>query len=461
MIVKENKMGVRPVKRLIISMSLPMMISMLVQALYNIVDSVFVSRMGESALTAVTVAFPMQSLMIAVSSGTGVGINAMLSTSLGAKDFEKTDAAANKGVFLAFCSYIAFLLLGLFAAEPFIATQSQTPEVIAYGTSYLKIVTILSVGLFFQMTFERLLQSTGLTFYSMITQAMGAVINIILDPIMIFGLLGFPAMGVAGAAYATVIGQSAAAILALLFNLKVNREIHFSLDRILKSDAATIGRIYAVGIPSILMMSIMSVMSFFMNKILKGFSETAVAVYGVYFRLQSFFFMPVFGMNNGIIPVLAYNYGAKKRERIDEALRFGVVLAVCIMTVGTIIFEVFPDRLLDIFNADDNMRSIGVTALRIIAIHYPFAAVAISLGTVFQAFSKSIYSLIISVCRQLLILLPVAWAIAYFTGDVNRVWFSFLVAEGMSCVLSVIFFRIVYAQTVEPISKKESIVTGI
>ena len=433
---------------------------MLVQALYNIVDSVFVSRMGESALTAVTVAFPMQSLMIAVSSGTGVGINAMLSTSLGAKDFEKSDSAANKGVFLALCSYIVFLLLGLFAAEPFIASQSQTPEVIAYGTVYLRLLTTLSAGLFLQMTFERLLQSTGLTFYSMITQTAGAVINIILDPIMIFGMFGFPAMGVAGAAYATVIGQSVAGLLAILFNLKVNKELHFSPDRILKPDAATIRRIYAVGIPSILMMSIMSVMSFFMNRILKGFSETAVAVYGVYFRLQSFFFMPVFGMNNGIIPVLAYNSGAKKRARIDEALKFGVVLAVCIMTVGTIIVELFPDRLLDIFNADDHMRSIGVTALRIIAIHYPFAAVAISLGTVFQAFSKSIYSLIISVCRQLLIQVPVAWAIAYITGDVNKVWFSFLAAEGMYCVLSVIFFRIVYAQTVEPIGKKNTVNAG-
>ena len=452
-VIKENKMGVKPVKGLIISMSLPMMISMLVQALYNIVDSVFVSRMGESALTAVTVAFPMQSLMIAVSSGTGVGINAMLSTSLGAKDFDKSDAAANKGVFLAFCSYLVFLLLGLFAAEPFIATQSQTPEVISYGTAYLKIVTTLSIGLFFQMTFERLLQSTGLTFYSMITQTVGAVVNIILDPIMIFGLLGCPALGVAGAAYATVIGQTVAGALALIFNLKVNKEIHFSMDRVLKSDPATIWRIYSVGIPSILMMSIMSVMSFFMNKILKGFSETAVAVYGVYFRLQSFFFMPVFGMNNGIIPVLAYNYGAKKRSRIDEALKFGVILAVCIMTVGTIIFELFPDKLLDIFNADANMKSIGITALRIIAIHYPFAAVAISLGTVFQAFSKSIYSLIISVCRQLLILLPVAWALAYFTGNVNNVWFSFLAAEGMSCVLSIIFFKLVYAETVAPIEK--------
>ncbi|MCR4792072.1 MAG: MATE family efflux transporter [Lachnospiraceae bacterium] len=428
---------------------------MLVQALYNIVDSFFVAKIGESALTAVTVAFPMQSLMIAVSSGTGVGINAMLSSSLGAKHFDKSDSAANNGVFLAFCSYVAFALLGLFAAEPFIATQSQTPEVIEYGTSYLKIVTILSIGLFCQMTFERLLQSTGLTFYSMITQTAGAVTNIILDPIMIFGLFGCPAFGVAGAAYATVIGQCVAGLLALIFNLKVNKEIHFKLENIVKPDAGTIGRIYAVGVPSILMMSIMSVMSFFMNKILSAFSETAVAVYGVYFRLQSFFFMPVFGMNNGIIPVLAYNFGAKKRERIDEALKFGVVLAVSIMTVGTAVFELFPDKLLDIFEADANMKAIGIPAMRIIAIHFPFAAVAISLGTVFQAFSKSIYSLIISICRQLLILLPVAWAIAAITGDVGKVWYCFLASEGVSCILSIIFFKMVYKETVEPMGKTQ------
>ncbi len=433
-------------------MSLPMMISMLVQALYNIVDSVFVSWLDKSALTAVTVAFPMQSLMIAVASGTGVGINAMLSTALGARDFEKSDSAANKGIFLALCSYIIFLLLGIFATGPFIDAQLETPEAISYGTAYLRIVTTLSIGLFCQMTFERLLQATGQTFYSMISQTVGAVVNMILDPIMIFGFLGFPAMGVAGAAYATVIGQSIAAVVAICFNLKVNKEIRFGVDRIFARDPATIRRIYAVGIPSVLMMSIMSVMSFFMNKILRSFSETAISVYGVYFRLQSFFFMPVFGMNNGIIPVLAYNYGAKKRARIDEALRFGLILAVCIMTLGTVIFELFPDRLLDIFHADEDMKSIGIIALRIIAIHYPFAAVAISLGTVFQAFSKSIYSLIISICRQLLILVPVAWAIAYFTNDVNKVWFSFLVSEGISCILSVIFFKKVYSQTVKPIT---------
>ncbi len=447
-----------PVKKLIITMSLPMMISMIVQALYNIVDSVFVSWLDTEslAMAALTLAFPIQSLMIAVGSGTGVGINAMLSTSLGEKRFDKSDAAANQGILLAFFSFIVFLLIGLFAVDPFFAHQSSDATVIAYGAPYLKIVTMMSFGLFMQMTLERLLQSTGLTFYSMITQTTGAVINIILDPIMIFGYFGCPALGTAGAAYATVIGQCVAATLALIFNLTKNKEIHISFKKIFTPEFSTIGRIYVVGLPSILMMSIGSVMSYFMNKILDAFSSTAVAVYGVYFRLQSFFFMPVFGMNNGIIHVLAYNYGAIMRERIDEALRFGVILAVCIMTVGTIIFEAIPGKLLDLFNAQDHVKAIGIPAMRIIALHFPFAAVAISLGSVFQAFSKSIYSLVISVCRQLVVLIPVAWALAYFTQNVGNVWFSFLVAEGVSCTLSILFFRVVYKQIVEPIAKTDS-----
>jgi putative MATE family efflux protein len=377
----------------------------------------------------------------------------MLSTSLGEKRYDKSDSAANQGILLGFFSFIVFLLIGLFVVEPFFANRSSDAAVIAFGVPYLKIVTMMSFVLFMQMILERLLQSTVLTFYSMITQTTGAVINIILDPIMIFGYFGCPALGTAGAAYATVIGQCIAACLALFFNLSKNKEIHLSIKKILFPEVSTILRIYGVGLPSILMMSIGSIMSDFMNKILDAFSSTAVAVYGVYFRLQSFFFMPVFGMNNGIIPVLAYNYGAKKRERIDEALRFGVVLAVCIMTVGTIIFEAIPGVLLDLFNAKEHVKAIGIPAMRIIALHFPFAAVAISLGTVFQAFSKSIYSLIISVCRQLVVLIPVAWALAYFTNNVGTVWFSFLVAEGVSCTLSIFFFRVVYKQVIEPIPR--------
>lgn len=451
---KENKMGVMPVPKLIVSMSLPMMFSMLVQALYNIVDAYFVAKIEEAALTAVSLALPLQMLMIAVGSGTGVGINAMLSTSLGEKRFDKSNAAANTGIFLAFCSFIVFLFLGLFAARPFIEGQTDSAVITEYGTTYLMIVMVFSLGLFFQMTFERLLQSTGLTFYSMISQLTGAIINMILDPIMIFGLCGFPKLGMAGAAVATVVGQTIAAVVSMILNLRKNKEITFRWKQIIHPDVEAIARIYRVGVPSILMMSIGSVMSYLMNKILGFFTdiaETARAVYGSYFRLQSFFFMPVFGMNNGIIPVLAYNYGAKKRKRIDEALRFGVIAAVVIMLFGTLIFELFPGTLLDIFEADENMKSIGIPALRIISIHFPIAAVAISLGSVFQAFSKSVFSLIISICRQLVVLIPAAWFLAIATGDVNKVWFSFIIAEVVSGILSVIFFRYVYKTTIGPI----------
>ena len=435
----ENKMGVMPVKRLIVSMSLPMMISMLVQALYNIVDSIFVSQINENALTAGTLAFPMQMLVISFGGGTGVGINALLSKALGEKRFDRADKAANTGIFLTVIHYVCFLLLGLFAAGPFIRTQTTEPEIIGYGTSYLSIVLVLSFGAFTQMLFERLLQSTGKTFQSMITQITGAVINIILDPILIFGLLGMPKLGVSGAAYATVFGQMTAGILAIIFNIRINKEIHFSPKLIFHPDKWTIGRIYAVGVPSILMMSIGSVMTYLMNRILIVFSTTATAVFGVYFKLQSFFFMPVFGLNNGLIPVLAYNYGAKKKERIQEALRFSVMLAFCIMVVGMTVFLLIPDRLLDLFSASEAMKSIGIPALRTIAIHFPVAGISIALGSTFQAFSKSIYALVISVSRQLVVLIPAAYLLS-LTGMLYLVWWSFPIAEVVSLMLSIFFY---------------------
>ena len=436
-------MGVMPVRKLIISMSLPMMISMLVQALYNIVDSVYVARLSESALTAVTLAFPLQNLMIALGSGTGVGINALLSRSLGQKRFDKSDAAANTGLLLTGFNTVAFILIGLFAASWFIHTQTADPEIIGYGSTYLRIVTCFSFGIFFQMTFERLLQSTGLTIYSMVSQATGAIINIILDPILIFGLLGLPKFGVAGAAYATVIGQVCAASLGLIMNLKFNREISFSFDKILHPQARIVKQIYLVGVPSILMMSIGSVMTYLMNRILIAFSTTSTAVFGVYFKLQSFFFMPVFGLNNGLIPVLAYNYGARSRSRIDEALKFSLMVAFGIMCLGTVIMNLFPAQLLGFFNASGDMLAIGVPALHIISVHFPIAAVCIVLGSIFQAFSQSIYSLIISIGRQLVILIPAAWLLAQ-TGNVNNVWWCFLIAETVSLLLSLVFFRRIY-----------------
>ena len=433
-------MGVLPVKRLIVTMSMPMMASMMVQALYNVVDSIFVSRISENALTAVTLAFPLQNLMIAVGAGTGVGINALLSRSLGEKKFDRSDGAANQGLFLTALSYFVFLFVGLFLARPFIMTQTADPEIIQLGATYLSIVNMLSVGVFFQMTFERLLQSTGRTFYSMISQATGAIINIIFDPILIFGLFGLPAFGVAGAAYATVLGQVTASILGLIMNRKYNSDINLSIKEVLNIRPDIIREIYFVGVPSILMMSIGSLMTYFMNRILIVFSTTAAAVFGAYFKLQSFFFMPVFGLNNGVIPILAYNYGAKKRERIHETLVFSIFLAVTIMTIGTAIFELLPDKLLSFFNASPEMLKIGIPALRIMGIIFPFAGASILMGSIFQAFSESIYSLIISVARQLVILVPAAYLLS-LTGVVSNVWWSFPIAEGVSFTLSLIFCR--------------------
>ena len=437
---KENKMGTMPVKRLIVTMSLPMMISMLVQALYNIVDSFFVAQISEDALTAVTLAFPLQNFMIAVGSGTGVGINALLSKSLGQKDQDKADRAANTGLFLQIFNYILFVIIGLFIVTPFVNSQTDVPVIASYAEEYLKYICFLSFGCFFQQTFERLLQSTGRTLYSMISQLTGAVANIILDPIMIFGLLGFPGMGVGGAALATVTGQCLAALVAMILNIKANHEIHFSWERILHPQAAVVRSIYFVGIPSILMISIGSVMTYLMNILLGSFSSTAQAVFGAYFKIQSFFFMPVFGLNNGLIPVLAYNYGARKRPRIYEALWFSLKLAFAIMFVGMITLAVIPGIILDIFNASEQMLGIGIPALRIICTHLPLAGIAIVLGSVFQAFSKSYFSLVISMSRQLVVLLPVAWLLS-LTGVLSSIWWAFPISEVVSVILTFVFFR--------------------
>lgn len=449
MSTKENKMGSMPVKKLIINMSLPMIISMMVQALYNVVDSIFVAKLSENALTAVTLAFPMQNLMIALAAGTGVGFNVLLSQGLGAKNLEKSDSAANNGIFLILINTIIFILIGLFAAVPFIHSQTSNTSIQADGIAYLQIICFLSAGAFMQITMERLLQATGRTLLSMVSQITGAAINIILDPIMIFGLFGFPKMGVAGAALATVIGQFLGASTGTFLNLKYNKEINISLKRIFKPRLRTIKPIYFIAIPSILMMSIGSIMTYAMNVILIAFSTTATAVFGVYFKLQSFFFMPVFGLNNGLIPVLSFNYGAKNKKRIDESLRFALSLAFGIMLIGAITFELIPGTLLDMFNASDDMKGMGITALRTIAVHFPLAAVGIVFSSVFQAFGQSIYSLIISVMRQLVVLIPAAWLLAQ-TGVVNNVWWAFLIAEIISLTTSIFFFKKVYRKMIHP-----------
>jgi MATE efflux family protein len=447
---KENKMGTMPVKRLILNMSLPMIISMMVQALYNVVDSIFVAQLSEEALTAVTLVFPMQNFIIALATGTGVGFNVLLSQGLGEKNYEKSDSAANAGVFLVLINTIIFVLIGLFGAIPFITSQTSDAAIQADAIIYLQIISFLSTGSFLQITGERLLQATGRTMLSMISQIVGAVANIILDPIMIFGLFGCPKLGVAGAAYATVIGQFIAAAVGLFLNVKYNKEIHLSIKQILRPRMRIIKPIYFIAIPSILMVSIGSVMTYAMNIILIAFSTTAAAVFGVYFKLQSFFFLPVFGLNNGLIPVLSYNYGAMNKKRIDEALRFSLALAFGIMLAGTLLLEVIPGVLLDMFNAADDMKSMGIIALRTIAIHFPLAAIGIVLSSVFQAFAQSIYSLIISVMRQLVVLIPAAWLLAQ-TGDVNNVWWSFFIAEIISLITSIYFFKKVYNSTISPL----------
>lgn len=448
---RENKMGTMPVPKLLLTMSLPMIISMLVQALYNVVDSIFVSQINENALTAVSLAFPIQNLMIAVASGTGVGVNALLSRSLGEKNYEQANRAANTSVLLTACSYVVFALVGIFGSRLFFASQTSDPQILEYGVQYMSIVCIFSFGLFFQVNMERLLQSTGLTFFTMITQGTGAIINIIFDPILIFGLFGFPEMGVAGAAAATVFGQIVAMCLGLFFNFKKNSEISLSFRR-MRFDLPTVKTIYTVGIPSILMMSIGSVMTFGMNKILLMFSSTAAAVFGVYFKLQSFFFMPVFGLNNGMVPIIAFNYGARNKKRITKTIRLSCTAAVCFMFCGLIVFQLIPEVLLGFFNASEDMLAIGCRALRTISISYVFAGFCVVLSSVFQALGNGVYSLTISVCRQLCVLLPAAWILARFLG-LDAVWWSFPIAEIASITISVLLFGRIYKKKIHPLGE--------
>jgi len=452
---EENKMGVRPIAPLLLSMALPMMISMLVQALYNVVDSIYVSWLSEAALTAVSLAFPIQNLMIAVGVGTGVGVNALLSRSLGEKNFKQADDAANNGLFLALCSMVLFVLFGLFFSGAFFRTQApDDPEILAGGTAYVSIVCTFSQGLFLQAMLEKLLVSTGKTFYSMLVQLAGALTNIILDPILIFGLLGAPKMGVAGAAAATVIGQWIGAGLGIWFNKTKNTEIHISLGG-MRPHLPTIGRIYAVALPSIAMQSIGSVMTFCMNRILWGFSSTAVAVFGVYFKLQSFIFMPIFGLNNGMVPIISYNYGARKPDRMIKTIGLSMAFATGIMLVGFTLFELCPAMLLGLFDASSEMLAIGVPAMRIIGIHFPIAGFCVIATTVFQALGRGMLSFWVSVGRQLLALVPLAFLFS-LSGDLNMVWLSFPCAELLSVGMCAIFLWMVYRQTIAPMLTAEA-----
>lgn len=449
--VQENKMGIMPVNKLVFNMSLPMMISMLVQACYNIVDSIFVAKLSEDALTAVSLAFPLQTLVIAVGAGTGVGVNALLSKSLGEKNYKMVNDSAANGGFLYVLSYLLFLVLGFTAVRPFYASQlkGSSPVILEIGVQYLSIVMIFSFGIFLQFFFERLLTSTGKTVFSMISQLTGALINIILDPILIFGLFGLPKLGVAGAAIATVIGQCAAGVVALVCHLKFNHEVTVSWKGF-RPNATIIGIIYMVGVPSIIMQSIGSIMTYCMNKILINFSSTAAAVFGVYFKLQSFFFMPVFGLNNGITPIIAYNYGAQQRKRMVKTIKFSMGVAFILMLIGFAAFELIPQALLAMFDASEDMLAIGCQALRIIALHFLIAWFCIIAGTVFQALGKAVYSMIVAIMRQLVVLVPAAYILAKF-GGLEAVWWAFPIAELMSFVVSTICLVNIYRKIIKPL----------
>ena len=444
-VIKENKMGVMPENRLLLSMAIPMMISMLVQALYNVVDSIFVSRISENALTAVSMAFPMQNIMIAVSVGFGVGINALLSRSLGQKNPEKANKVAVQGLLLEAISCLIMILVGIFGAEAFMRTQTNIEDIVNYGTVYLRICMTLSFGIFTQVTFERYLQATGKTIFSMITQLVGAVINIIFDPILIFGLLGFPKLGIAGAAYATVLGQIVGAGVAIILNRRHNPEVKLKLKNAIP-DWRLLGEICGISLPSIIMASIGSLTTYVMDLILVRFSSTAVAVYGVYFKLQSFIFMPVFGLNNGMVPIVAYNYGAQKPARIHKTMHLGMIYAASIMLIGLAVFQLFPETLLSFFDASPAMVAIGVPALRRLSLSFIFAGICIISGSVCQALGYSIYGMFISIARQIVVLIPAALLLAS-TGVLANVWFSFPIAEIMSIVMSLIFLRIALRKT--------------
>ena len=452
----ENKMGVMPVGKLLFNMALPMVISMLVQALYNVVDSIYVSRISESAVTALSLAFPVQNIQIGFATGIGVGVNALLSKSLGEGNRERANRAAGNGMFLVVIATALFMLFGVFGTDPYYAVQSQVEETVANGIIYTTICCVGTLGIFAEILFERLLQASGRTVYTMITQGVGAIINIVLDPILIFGWFGFAPMGIAGAALATVIGQWVAALLALVFNLWRNPDVKLGLKYIApKADA--IRPILMVGIPSAIMMAISSVMNFSMNQIFLGFEkvgETAAGVFGIYYKLQSFFFMPVFGLNNATISIVAFNYGARKPHRITGTLKRSVCTVLGIMIAAFLTFQLLPEALLSIFHPSDDFLAIGISALRTISFHFPLAAVCIAVSASFQALGNGIYSSITSLCRQMFALLPAAYLLS-LSGQVSLVWFAFPIAEVVSLTVTLILYSRIYKRKIRPLFQEE------
>ncbi len=452
----QNKMGTMPVRKLLISMSLPMMASMLVQALYNIVDSIFVSRVSEAALTAVSISFPIQNLMISLGVGIGVGVNALLSKSLGEGNQKHAQRIALQGIFIELICCLIFILIGFFAMDVFFRGQTNDAEIIALGKDYLSICCIFSVGLFAQLIFERLLQATGRTMLSMISQCTGAITNILCDPLLIFGVpaLGIPAMGVTGAAIATVFGQIVGGIVAIVLNVRKNKELHFAV-RGFRVEGKVCGSILYIGIPSAIMGSIGSFMTYGINKILFAFGEigkTAAAVFGIYFKLQSFVFMPVFGLNNGMVPIVSFNYGARRADRILQTVRLSAIYAVSIMVVGMAVVQLIPGQLLLLFDASEHMLRIGVPALRIISLCFVFAGFSIVCSSLFQALGNSFFSMIMSITRQLAVLLPAAYVLAHTIG-LEAVWYAFPIAEVFCLVIAVIMLRHTYNKVIKPLDE--------
>ena len=450
--LQENKMGVMPIGKLMVNMALPMIISMLVQALYNVVDSIYVSQISESAVTALSLAFPVQNMQIGFAVGIGVGVNSLLSKSLGQKNQEQANRTAGNGIVLMGIVTVLFMLFGFFGVRPYYEMQSTVTETVEGGIAYTRICCLLTAGIFMSVLGERLLQATGRTVYTMICQSTGAIVNIILDPILIHGWFGAPAMGIAGAAVATVIAQWVSAAMTIYFNLRHNPELSFAAAYF-KLDKATVGSILTVGVPSIVMNGIGSVMNFGMNQILQGFTETATSVFGIYFKLQSFFFMPLFGINNATISIIAFNYGAQKPERITKTLKLTCTVALCLMTFGLLVFQLVPELLLGLFNPSETFLTIGKAALRTISWSFPIASICIALTACFQALGNGIYSTIVSICRQMLVLLPAAYLLS-LTGQVNAVWLSYPIAEVVSGTVTLILFRRIYRQKIAPLFAK-------
>ncbi|MFC2584748.1 MAG: MATE family efflux transporter [Lachnoanaerobaculum saburreum] len=445
---KENRMGVMPVGKLLFAMSTPMVISFLVQSLYNIVDSIFVARYSPDALAAVSLAYPIQILMIAVSVGTGVGVNALLSRSLGEGKKKKAKLTADNAILLGILASIMFALFGVLCTKLFFDSQTKSESIRQLGYSYLSVVTIFSFGLMLEVTFERILQSTGKTVFNMITQSVGAIINIILDPILIFGFFGVPKLGIAGAAIATVAGQIIAMILSFIFNMKYNEDVDIRFGtHIFIPDFGIIKQIYKVGIPSIAMQAMSTLMILGLNKILVTYSDMAVNVLGIYYKLQSFVFMPIFGLNNGMTPIVAFNYGAKNKDRIVKVLKYSFIASIVIMVIGTAIFWLFPKELMMLFNPNEEMMKLGIPALRICSLCFILAAFDVMAIATFQSLGNGMYALYASFLRQLVLIIPLAYVLSNMFG-LEAVWYSIPLAELGCAFFDIYLMKKIYKQKI-------------